>query len=521
MTDTDICKTPQNSKNISAEHTADIYTCIETCVQYALKNGLCMPEDEYYVRNGLLALFKLDAPQPVELAEIPQSIAETYEQMTNYAAEQGLLELNTPVYREIFDNQIGDRLLMPPSQVISLFNEYYKKLGPQAATDWFYSLCRNSNYIRTAEIARNIFYKAPCEYGEAEITINLTKPEKDPQEIARQAAAKQLDYPKCQLCIENEGYAGRINHPPRRLLRTIPLTLNNEDWYFQYSPYVYFNEHCIAFSKEHTPMEINRATFERLFDFLEIFPHYFIGSNAGLPIAGGSILSHLHFQGGRYQLPMMKADKLREFASIDPEVSLEQLHWPMPALHLSGTNRKAVAEYAEKITLAWESYSDPDLGILARTDSPHNTITPIARLDDGIYTLDLVLRNNRTNDQFPLGIFHPHPCRHHIKRENIGLIEVMGLFILPGRLKEELAEVAKYIEGKEYNRDKIEKHRQWADSFKEKYAAGTPNGAQELIRLELAKLCMLLLSDAAVYKDTSQGQAGLEKFLTSCGLIKQ
>lgn len=500
---------------------ADIYTCIETCVQYAIENGLCMPEDEYYVRNGLLALFKLDAPMTVEMPEIPQSITGTFAQMTNYAAEHGMLELDTPIYREIFDNQIGDRLLMPPSQVISLFNEYYEKLGPHAATDWFYSLCRHSNYIRTAEIARNIFFKVPCEYGEAEVTINLTKPEKDPQEIARQASARQLDYPKCQLCIENEGYAGRINHPPRRLLRTIPITLNKENWFFQYSPYVYFNEHCIAFSKEHTPMEINRATFERLFDFLEIFPHYFIGSNAGLPIAGGSILSHLHFQGGRYELPMMKAGKLREFASIDPKVSFEQLHWPMPALRLSGTDRNAVAAYAEKITLAWENYSDPDRGILARTDAPHNTITPIARLDKENYILDLVLRNNRTSQQFPLGIFHPHPCRHHIKRENIGLIEVMGLFILPGRLKDELKEVAKYIRGEEYDSDKVEKHRQWADSFKERCTAGTPGEAEEYIRLELAKLCMLLLSDAAVYKDNPQGKNGLDKFLTSCGLVKQ
>lgn len=499
----------------------DIYTCIETCVQFALHNGLCMPEDEHYVRNGLLALFKLDAPEAAVCPEIPQCIAEIYEHMTNYAAEHGLLEINTPVYREIFDNAIGDRMLMPPSQIISLFNEYYKKLGPQAATDWFYALCRHSNYIRTAEIARNIVYKAPSEYGEAEITINLTKPEKDPKEIERQAAAKQLEYPKCQLCIENVGYAGRINHPPRRLLRVIPIMLNNEEWYFQYSPYVYFNEHCIAFSKTHTPMEISRATYERLFDFLELFPHYFIGSNAGLPIAGGSILSHLHFQGGRYQLPMFKAGVLREFRSIDGGVSLSQLKWPMPVLRLKGISREAVAAYAEKITLAWENYSDPDLGILAKTTAPHNTITPIARLDgQGGYILDLVPRNNLTSEQFPLGIFHPHPCRHHIKRENIGLIEVMGLFILPGRLKEELSELAKYMRGEAFDKKKAQKHLEWAQAFKDGYENSAPGEAENRIRLELARLCMLLLSDAAVYKDTPQGHAGLEKFLNTCELIK-
>ena len=501
---------------------ADIYTCIETCVQYALQNELCMPEDEHYVRNGLLALFKLDAPEQTAEIKIPQSISEIYEHMANYAAENGLLEINTPVYREIFDNQIGDRMLMPPSQVISLFNEYYNKLGPEAATDWFYALCRHSNYIRTAEIARNIVYKAPCQYGEAEITINLTKPEKDPQEIARQAAAKQLEYPKCQLCIENVGYAGRINHPPRRLLRAIPITLNNEDWYFQYSPYVYFNEHCIAFSKKHTPMEISRATYERLLDFLDLFPHYFIGSNAGLPIAGGSILSHLHFQGGRYQLPMMKAENLRTFNSIDERVSLSQLKWPMPALRLKGKNRDAIISYAEKITLAWEDYSEPSLGILAKTDAPHNTITPIARLDgSGNYILDLVPRNNRTDEQFPLGIFHPHPCRHHIKRENIGLIEVMGLFILPGRLKGELAELAKYMRGEPYDGNQADKHIPWAQAFKDGYKNSPPGEAEARIRRELAQLCMQLLSDAAVYKDTPQGHAGLEKFLFSCELANK
>lgn len=498
----------------------DIHTCIELCVKYAVANGLCMPEDEYYVRNRLLALFRLDAPAQPQVCEIPDSLTDIYAQMTDYAFEHNLIEMNTPVYREIFDNAIGGQMLMPPSQVTALFNEYYSKHGPEAATDWFYALCRHSNYIRTAEIARNIVYKAPSDYGEAEITINLTKPEKDPQEIARQASAKQFEYPKCQLCIENTGYAGRINHPPRRLLRAIPITLGGQEWYFQYSPYVYFNEHCIAFSKAHTPMEINRATYERLFDFLELFPHYFIGSNAGLPIAGGSILSHLHFQGGRYILPMMKAEELRAFSSQDKAVFLSQLRWPMPVIRLKGKDRKAIAEYAERITLAWEGYSDEEAGIYAFTDAPHNTITPISRMDgEGSYILDMVLRNNLTSEQFPLGIFHPHPCRHHIKRENIGLIEVMGLFILPGRLKSELAECAKYMRGEACDAQKAASHLPWIDSFKAGYAASAPGKAEERIRLELARLCMLLLSDAAVYKDNPQGHAGLERFLSSCGLI--
>ena len=410
-------------------------------------------------------------------------------------------------------------MLMFPSAAEAEFDRLYREQGPQAATDWFYTLCRKSNYIRTREIARNLIFHEETPYGTAEVTINLTKPEKDPQEIARQLAAPQTNYPKCQLCKENVGYAGRVNHPARQLLRTVPITLAGESWRMQYSPYVYFNEHCIALSDLHTRMTICRETYVRLFDFLDRFPHYFIGSNAGLPIAGGSILSHLHFQGGRHTMPMMKAPALRTFACRTPGVTGSRLKWPMPVLRLESRDREALTDLAARITAVWEEYSDPSQGVFACTDGQkHNTITPISQKRGETYVLDLVLRNNLTSEEFPLGIFHPHPCRHHIKRENIGLIEVMGLFILPGRLKKELEQTVCYLCGQPFDETAVAPHRAWADEIR---ARRTFRGAEEaaaVLKNELAQLCMQLLADAAVFRDTPEGNAALARFVQACAL---
>ena len=487
---------------------------IAVCAHYAVKKGLCFEQDLDYVHNRLLAIFGIDAPYDLPV-EVPDNIADTLGQICDLAAQMGLLEQNNTTFRELFDNKVAGCMLMPPSQVSAIFSQKERTEGIKAATDWFYALCRDSNYIRTREIARNMQWTAPSPYGDVEITVNLTKPEKDPKEIELALKAPKSAYPACQLCVTNVGYAGRVNHPSRTLLRTIPLTLNHEQWHMQYSPYVYFNEHCIALSQAHTPMEISRATYLRLFDFQDRFPHYFIGSNAGLPIAGGSILGHLHFQGGRYSLPMMRAAIRTEYPSLLKNAELCVLDWPMPAIRLCGKDRNALIDAADAITTAWEGYSDPSLGIYATTNGEnHNTITPILHLDNGVYNLDLVLRNNITSPERPLGVFHPHPMRHHIKKENIGLIEVMGLFILPGRLKSELFEhTASYLAGAPYDADKVASHKQWADELAAKYTVSTPEDARNAIKTELGTLCMQLLGDAGVFKDDEQGRAGLDRFI--------
>ena len=486
------------------------------CAGYAVEKGLCKPEDYDFVHNRLLAVFNIDSPYEGEV-NIPANIAQTLEEITLLAMELGYLEQDTAAHREMLDNKVAGCMLMPPSQVIEEFNRIKMTHGVQRATVWFYALCCDSNYIRTREIARNLQWKADSPYGTVEVTVNLTKPEKDPKEIELALKAPSVSYPACQLCPTNVGYGGRLNHPPRVLLRTIPLTLNGEKWHMQYSPYVYFNEHCIAFSQEHTPMEISQKTYRRLFDFQQQFPHYFIGSNAGLPIAGGSILGHLHFQGGRYLLPMMYASVRTEYFSPEQGVDMCVLNWPMPAIRLSGTDPEPIIKAATAITEAWEVYSDEALGVYAQTGGVnHNTITPILHISDSKYHLDLVLRNNLTSEEFPLGIFHPHPSRHHVKKENIGLIEVMGLFILPGRLKAELLEhTASYLAGQPYDSARVASHLEWADSFKHKYDLSTLEKAQQAIRDELGLLCMQLLGDAAVFKDDEAGRAGLDRFINT------
>lgn len=493
---------------------------IEICVQYAVKKGLCEKADQYMLRNRLMELFHTTQPYDGTVESVPENIGETLSILCDYAAEQGLLEMNTATYRELLDNCITGAMLMPPSQVQQKFAQKYTQ-SPKAATDWFYTLCRDCNYIRTNEIARNVIYPYESKYSTFEITINLTKPEKDPREIERQKSLPQTGYPKCPLCLENVGYAGRLGWSPRQVLRTIPLTLAGENWNLQYSPYVYYNEHCIVLSSEHKPMTLNETSFVRMFDFLEQFPHYFIGSNAPLPIVGGSILSHEHYQGGSYTMPMEKARSLfpiknSEFKNVHGNV----LSWPMTALRFSSNNRYTLTKLAMTLMQAWKGYSDPSCDILCRTDEiAHNAVTPIARINSGgEFELDLVLRNNRTSAEHPLGIFHPHADKHHIKKENIGLIEVMGLFILPGRLKPELEEMSKLLCNNSPIPEKLSVHAPWLESLRSKYPMQANEIlAMELLKDEVGKVCAGVLQDAGVYKENEAGRAGLLRFLATCG----
>lgn len=495
----------------------DIKQLIELCTQFAVKKGLCLPADEPLIRNRLLTLFQQDAPYDGTLPPLPESLVPILEEMVDYAAENNMLEMNTKTYRDLFDNKICGCLLMMQSQAQEIFARLYAE-SPQKATDWFYTLCRDSNYIRTFDIAKNIKYDYPSAYGTLEITINLTKPEKDPKEIEKQKAMPQTNYPKCMLCLENVGYGGRLGYPSHETLRTVPVELDGEPWYFQYSPYVYYNEHCIVFCEKHTPMTMNERKFIRLFSFLKKFPHYFIGSNTQLPVVGGSILTHEHFQGGRHQMPMEKAAPLFGFSCGDDAVSCCVVNWPMTCLRLTAAKTESILPVASKILKTWQNHSDPDCGIFAFTDGQeHNTITPIVRINRaGLYECDIVLRNNLTTDAFPLGVFHPHPDKHNIKKENIGLIEVMGLFILPGRLKTELEELAQaWVKKEEIAPENI--HFSWFNSFKNRFAPQSRQEAMDLIYREVGHVCENVLKDAGVYKEDAAGRAGVKRFLAACG----
>ena len=426
--------------------------------EYGLVTGLVEPQDKRFTINRLLELFHIDeledevtaayekrTPMTQESAEeaLPQILAE----MLDYAAEQMLIPDNTITYRDLFDTKIMSMLVPRPSEVVRRFYDLYEKESPQAATDYFYKLSRDTDYIRRYRVKKDLKWTADTEFGTLDITINLSKPEKDPKAIAAAKLAKQSGYPKCLLCKENEGYAGRINHPARQNHRIIPVTINQSDWFFQYSPYVYYNEHCIVFNANHTPMKIERATFGKLLDFVQQFPHYFVGSNADLPIVGGSILSHDHFQGGHYEFAMAKAPVEREITFKGYEdVKAGIVKWPMSVIRISATDKDRLIDLADKILLAWRGYTDEAAFVYAETDGePHNTITPIARRRGDAYELDLVLRNNITTEEHPLGVYHPHAKLHHIKKENIGLIEVMGLAVLPARLKDEMADLEQAI----------------------------------------------------------------------------
>ena len=494
---------------------------------YGLATGLIEPEDKQYTINRLLELFQLDELEDAAVEAYEKQPALTQESaeealepvlkgMLDYAHAQGILEEDGIVYRDLFDTRIMSMLVPRPSEVIRRFRELYRQ-DPRKATDYFYKLSRDTDYIRRYRIKKDLKWTTMTEFGELDITINLSKPEKDPKAIAAAKLAKQSGYPKCLLCKENEGYAGRVNHPARQNHRIIPVTINNSDWYFQYSPYVYYNEHCIVFNSLHTPMKIERAAFGKLLDFVEQFPHYFVGSNADLPIVGGSILSHDHFQGGHYTFAMAKAPVEKEvhFAGFD-DVSAGIVKWPMSVIRISADSKERLVELADRILLKWRGYTDEAAFIFAQTDGePHNTITPIARKRDGKYELDLVLRNNITTEEHPLGVYHPHANLHHIKKENIGLIEVMGLAVLPARLKDEMAQLKQaMLSGSDLRADEVlEKHADWAEAFQAKYPVMDASNIDEIIHTEIGLVFQQVLEDAGVYKCTPEGRNAFMKFI--------
>ena len=505
---------------------------IRKLVQYGVQTGLVPEEDVIFTTNRLLELFGLDDITEEalncdnkELLFTEQEIAEGLKleallgEMLDYAYEAGLMEENTIGYRDLFDTKIMSMLMPRPSEVIAKFKSLYGTKGPEAATDYYYSLSRNSDYIRRYRVSRDMKWVASTEYGDLDITINLSKPEKDPKAIAAAKLAKQSGYPKCLLCRENEGYAGRLNHPARQNHRIIPVTINNSQWGFQYSPYVYYNEHCIVFNSEHIPMKIEHATFCKLFDFVKQFPHYFVGSNADLPIVGGSILSHDHFQGGHYEFAMAKAPVERSFTVEGYEdVEAGIVKWPMSVIRLSGSDTDRIIALADRVLGKWRGYTDAECFIYAETDGePHNTITPIARKRGEKYELDLVLRNNITTEEHPLGVYHPHADLHHIKKENIGLIEVMGLAVLPARLKDEMAELKKAIlAGKNLRADEtLAKHADWVDVFSAKYKEISASNIDEIIETEIGLVFSRVLEDAGVYKRTENGMKGFLRFVES------
>ena len=456
----------------------------------------------------------MDGYQETEQRE-KASLPELLEALTSDAVNRGVVEQDSVVYRDLFDTELMGVLTPRPSQARKRFAGL-REHSPREATDWFYQFSQDTNYIRRDRIAKDVQWKADTEYGQLDITINLSKPEKDPRAIA---AAKNLpagDYPRCLLCRENEGYAGRLNHPARQNHRVVPVTIGGDDWYLQYSPYVYYNEHCIVFNGVHTPMKIDRPCFEKLLDFEEQFPHYFVGSNADLPIVGGSILAHEHFQGGHYTFAMEKAP-VEEEIHFDgyEEVKAGIVKWPMSVIRLNSRNRKKLTELAEKILNSWRGYTDEAAFIFAKTDGePHNTITPIARMREGNYELDLVLRNNITTPEHPLGVYHPHQELHHIKKENIGLIEVMGLAVLPARLKEELAAVAeKLVKGEDLRADeKTAPHADWAEEIRKRRTI-TPDNALQVVYEETGLVFAKVLEHAGVYKRTEEGREAFRRFV--------
>ena len=498
-----------------------IQTDIRKLVQYGVQTGLVPEEDVIFTTNRLLELFGLDEPGDADDGtEMRESeLEEVLNRMCDYAYEKGLMAENGVVYRDLFDTKIMSVLMPRPSEVIRKFWALYETESPEAATDYYYKLSRDSDYIRRYRICKDMKWVAPTAYGELDITINLSKPEKDPKAIAAAKTAKQSGYPKCLLCRENEGYAGRVNHPARQNHRIIPVTINGSQWGFQYSPYVYYNEHCIVFNAQHTPMKIERATFCKLFDFVKQFPHYFVGSNADLPIVGGSILSHDHFQGGHYEFAMAKAPTDRSFAVKGFEdVSAAVVNWPMSVIRLSGKDTERIVELADRILGKWREYTDEAAFIYACTDGePHNTITPIARKRGENFELDLVLRNNITTEEHPLGVYHPHAKLHHIKKENIGLIEVMGLAVLPARLKNELAELkAAILSGSDLRANEaLAKHADWVEEFQSKYDRIDESNIDKIVETEVGLVFMEVLEDAGVYKRTEEGQRAFDRFIES------
>ena len=493
-----------------------VYEAIRNLVQYGVNTGLLQESDRIYATNQILEVLELDEYEEPQGACREVSLEETLDALLDYAHETGVLKEDGVVYRDLFDTKLMNCLMPRPSEVIGQFWKLYEE-SPEAATNYYYKLSQDSNYIRRYRVSKDMKWKTDTKYGELDITVNLSKPEKDPKAIAAAKLAKQSGYPKCLLCKENEGYAGRVNHPARNNHRIIPITVNDSQWGFQYSPYVYYNEHCIVFNGVHTPMKIERATFVKLFDFVKLFPHYFLGSNADLPIVGGSILSHDHYQGGHYTFAMAKAPIERYFTIKGYEdVETGIVKWPLSVIRIRHKDEKRLIDLAEHILNCWRGYTDEDAFVFAETDGePHNTITPIARKVGDTFELDLALRNNITTDECPLGVYHPHAQYHHIKKENIGLIEVMGLAILPARLKDELEELSKcLVEGKDVRAvAELEKHADWVDEFLPRHPELNSENVMDILKEEVGKVFVGVLEDAGVYKCTEEGRSAFAKFM--------
>ena len=501
--------------------TTTIFHLVEQLLHYGLKSNLITNWDIDVVRNKLLEILELDDFIPSEQnSEMDTDLRIILDNILDWAAENNRLEENTITNRDLFDTKLMGSFVPLPSEINNRFEMLYREKGPKQATSWFYDFSKKVDYIRTDRIAKNEEWLAGTSYGELEITINLSKPEKDPKEIAAAKKLKQGSYPKCLLCKENAGYAGRVNHPARQNHRIVPVTLEGEQWFLQFSPYVYYNEHAICFSEQHEPMTISKRTFARLLDFVKQYPHYFIGSNADLPIVGGSILTHEHFQGGFHDFPMAKTEIETVFTlERFPTIQAGTVKWPMSVLRLQGEDIQELVEASDCILKEWINYSDEKVDIIAYTDGTrHNTITPIARMQNGLYEIDLVLRNNRTNEDHPFGIFHPHEEVHAIKHENIGLIEVMGLAVLPGRLKEEmslLADKILYANFEESIKEEptIIKHLNWAKAVKEKNPQITKENVHSILQMEIGIVFETILHHAGVFKRDNEGTKAFHRFI--------
>lgn len=497
-----------------------IQKSIRKLTEYGIVTGLITEADRIYTYNRLLELFDLDEldEDDTDVSVKTEDLEDILAEMLSYAHDFGLMPEDDIVHRDLFDTKIMGLLTPRPSEVISTFHALYEK-SPRQATDFYYKFSQDTDYIRRYRIARDMKWTADTEYGRLDITINLSKPEKDPRAIAAARAAKQSGYPKCLLCRENVGYRGRLNHPARQNHRVMPVTIQDSDWNMQYSPYVYYNEHCIVFNGEHVPMKIEHGTFCKLLDFVEQFPHYFVGSNADLPIVGGSILSHDHFQGGHYEFAMDRAPVEREFQVMGfEEVEAGIVKWPMSVIRLRCKDRNKLTELSDLILERWRGYTDESAFIFAETDGePHNTITPIAHYKNGKFQLDLVLRNNITTEEHPLGVFHPHQELHHIKKENIGLIEVLGLAILPSRLKTEMELLEEAIlQGKDIrSMEDIEKHADWVDKFLPRYEHVTEENIAGILQKEIGLVFCQVLQDAGVFKRDEAGMAAFQRFTDS------
>lgn len=492
-----------------------LFENIKKLVEYGIQTGLTPECERIYTTNLLLEIFKEDNYEDTEVDTENLELEDILKNLLDEAVSRGLIE-DSVVYRDLFDTKLMNCLLPRPAQIQREFKEKYD-ISPEEATNYYYKLSQDSDYIRRYRVKKDMKWTVDSPYGVIDITVNLSKPEKDPKAIAAAKNAKASTYPKCQLCVENEGYAGRVNHPARENHRIMPITINDSQWGFQYSPYVYYNEHCIVFNGQHIPMKIDRAAFIKLFDFVKQFPHYFLGSNADLPIVGGSILSHDHFQGGHYTFAMAKAPIEKEVTIPGYEgVEAGIVKWPLSVLRISHKDEQRLIDLADHVLKNWRSYTDEDAFIFAETDGePHNTITPIARKVGDIYELDLTLRNNITTEEHPLGLYHPHAQYHNIKKENIGLIEVMGLAVLPARLKNELELLACYIvEGKDIrSNEDIVKHADWVDGFLPKYDSITKENVMDILKEEVGIVFTHVLEDAGVYKCTEEGRNAFMKFI--------